>query len=184
MTKNTMKNPALRFPEFANDWQENELGDICDKESSKIVMGNISENGLYTVYGASGMCGKITTYISDKPYIGIVKDGAGVGKLFFCEKNTSILGTLNKISEKKNINILFLYYLFKKINFQKYVIGSTIPHIYFKDYSKEKIKFPSTEEQNKIAIFLSAVDKSIKNTSNQINQSKLYKKSLMQKMFI
>ena len=139
---------------------------------------------MYTVYGASGICGKITTYISEKPYIGIVKDGAGVGKLFFCEKNTSILGTLNKISEKKNINILFLYYLFKKINFQKYVIGSTIPHIYFKDYSKEKLKTPSMEEQNKIAVFLSSVDKRIENISNQLNQSKQFKKSLMQKMFI
>ena len=115
--------------------------------------------------------------IEEVPRIGKMVKGL-ITNIYYEQHGTSI------ITEKKNINILFLYYLFKKINFQKYVIGSTIPHIYFKDYSKEKLKTPSMEEQNKIAVFLSSVDKKIENISNQLNQSKQFKKSLMQKMFI
>ncbi|WP_158841917.1 restriction endonuclease subunit S [Polaribacter sp. L3A8] len=37
-------------------------------------------------------------------------------------------------------------------------MGSNILHIYFKDYSKEKIKIPSLKEQQKTANYLSTID--------------------------
>jgi len=70
-----------------------------------------------------------------------VKDGAGVGKILICEPKTSVLGTLDIIKPKKYVNLYFLYSLLSRIRFTKYTTGSTIPHIYFKDYKKEKYRF-------------------------------------------
>ena len=64
------------------------------------------------------------------------------------------------------------------------MVGSTIPHIYYKDYSNEKISTPQIEEQQKIASFLSGIDKKIELVETQIQQSKTFKKGLLQQMFV
>ncbi|MCC6251794.1 MAG: four helix bundle protein [Bacteroidia bacterium] len=53
------------------------------------------------------------------------------------------------------------------IDFTKYITGSTIPHIYFKDYKNEEIHLPSLPEQEKIANFLSAIDEKINHNHTQ-----------------
>ncbi len=89
--------------------------------------------------------------------VAIVKDGSGVGRLFVCEKRSSIIGTLNYFDSFK-INSRFLFYSLNKINFSIYKVGSSIPHIYFKDYGNENLFIPSLEEQKTIVSFLSSID--------------------------
>jgi type I restriction enzyme, S subunit len=43
---------------------------------------------------------------------------------------------------------------------------------------------PETPEQRKIADFLSSIDKSIEQVSAQVESSKIFKKGLLQKMFV
>ncbi|WP_095608059.1 restriction endonuclease subunit S [Methanosphaera cuniculi] len=116
--------------------------------------------------------------------MGIVKDGASVGRIFLCDKKSSILGTLSYLHPKNGFNLYFCYYLLSTVHFQKYVVGSTIPHIYFKDYSKEKVKIPTLEKQEKIGSFLRCIDRKIKLLNKQIDLMKNYKSGLLQKMFI
>ena len=78
----------------------------------------------------------------------------------------------------------FLFYLLGNIDFVKYVSGSTIPHIYFRDYSLEMCDIPCLEEQTRIANFLSAIDDKIKHTDVQIEKMGVWKKGLLQKMFV
>lgn len=179
----------LRFKdEFGNNypkWEEKKLGDIAFKTSSNISANKIEENfGEYTIYGASGILKKIDFYREDVPYISIVKDGAGVGRVFMCSSYSSVLGTMDIIKPKENNNLYFIYTLLQIINFERYMTGSTIPHIYFKDYSLEKIKIPILEEQQKIANFLSVIDKKIELVSSQIEKTKAFKKGLLQQMFV
>lgn len=182
--------PVLRFKdENGNNfstWEEKKLGSVCKKEASNISANSISENnGKYKIYGATGVLKKINFYVNKKPYISIVKDGAGVGRVFLCEKETSTLGTLDKIqSANTKVNLYFLLVLLKKIKFEKYKIGSTIPHIYFRDYKKEMIKIPSFPEQKKIADFLSAIDEVIMAKDQEITKAREWKKGLMQEMFV
>ncbi len=73
----------------------------------------------------------------------------------------------------------------KVLNFKKYIIGSTIPHLYFKDYSKETLYIPSSiKEQTKIGRFISNLDKVIENKTLKINYLKQFKQGLLQGMFI
>ena len=113
-----------------------------------------------------------------------MKDGAGVGRSFFCEKKTSVLSTLNYLDVINKNNLKFCYYILNRINFTKYIVGSSIPHIYFKDYKNEKINLPCLEEQQKIADFLSSIDDKIEKLSSKLEELKEFKKGLLQQMFI
>jgi type I restriction enzyme S subunit len=167
------------------DWEEKKLGEVATKKSSNISANKIEENfGDFIIYGASGVLKKVDFYKEEKDYISIVKDGAGVGRLLYCKGKSSVLGTMEIISPKQNIDTYFLYCLLSNIDFVKYVTGSTIPHIYFKDYSGELCGIPSLSEQQKIANFLSSIDAKIENTNQQITQTQSFKKGLLQQLFV
>ena len=167
------------------EWEETTLGEISVKKSSNIAANKIEENeGDYKIYGAAGVLKKVDFFTQNDAYISIVKDGAGVGRVFLCEPKTSVLGTMDIIQPKENVDISFLYAVLEQIDFVIYVTGSTIPHIYYKDYSKEEISVPSLKEQTKIANFLTALDDKITATKTQLQAVKQYKQGLLQQMFV
>lgn len=169
------------FPE----WEEKRLGDILLKKSSNISANSIEDNcGEYIIYGATGELKRIDFYEVDKPYISIVKDGSGVGRVSLCQPFSSTLGTLDILINKCNSDLKFIYYFLSTMSFLKYVTGSSIPHIYFKDYSKLKLNVPNIKEQQKISTFLSSIDNQIEILKSQIEKSKIWKKGLLQKMFV
>ena len=167
------------------DWEEKKLGEVANKKSSNISANKIEDNfGDFIIYGASGILKKVDFYKEANDYISIVKDGAGVGRLLYCKGKSSVLGTMEIISPKQNLDTYFLYCLLSNIDFVKYVTGSTIPHIYFKDYSNEICGIPNFTEQQKIANFLSGIDDKIENTKQEINQMQSFKKGLLQQLFV
>lgn len=182
-------NQEIRFKDdngnnFLN-WEEKILKDICHKKSSNISANTLENNsGIYKVYGANGLFQTVNFFEENEEYISIVKDGAGIGRIMLCEAKSSVLGTMDIIKPNENVDIGFLFSVLLNINFKKYGIGSTIPHIYFKDYCKEKINIPSKPEQQKISGFISSIESSIQKTESQIFKSKDFKKGLLQKMFV
>ena len=182
-------NKEIRFKdddgsEFC-EWEEKKLKEVTCKKSSNISANSLEENiGQYKIYGATGHLKNVDFYTEDKPYISIVKDGAGVGRVLLCDAKSSVLGTLDIIQNNHNMNLYFIYLLLARIHFEKYIVGSTIPHIYYKDYSNEKIQVPCIEEQNKIANFLSSIDTKIEQVQKQLKQTKEFKKALLQQMFV
>ena len=167
------------------DWKEKSLSEVTLKKSSNISANKIEENiGEYIIYGASGILKTVDFYLMEEDYISIIKDGAGVGRIFYCEGKTSVLGTLDMISPIKNINTYFIFCLLSNIDFTQFITGSTIPHIYYKDYSKVICGIPCLEEQTKISNFLSSIDEKIELVNTQIQDTQEYKKGLLQQMFI
>ena len=70
------------------------------------------------------------------------------------------------------------------MNFKLYQTGTTIPHIYFKDYSKMIIDIPCQLEQEKISSFLFAMDLNLENQEAILNNLKEQKQGLLRKMFV
>lgn len=160
------------------------LGDVCAKASSNISLNKVTENvGEYALYSASGFAKYIDFYHQEKEYIAIVKDGAGVGRVMMLPPNSSIVGTMQYILPKSNIDINYLYYFLKQIDLSKYASGATIPHIYFKDYSKEEVFLPSIEKQREIAGVLDKANELVKKRKAQLAELDRLAESVFYDMF-
>ena len=62
--------------------------------------------------------------------------------------------------------------------------GGTRYAMGFSKFKSLRIELPSFEEQQKIANFLSAIDEKISLTNIQIDNTKAFKKGLLQQMFV
>ncbi len=134
------------------------LKDLCKKESSNIAQKDL-ENicGEFPIYGASGLIKYVDFYKQEKPYIAVVKDGAGVGRVMKLPAFSSVIGTLQYIIPNDDINVDYLAYAMEHMNLSKYYMGAAIPHIYFKDYCNEEMLLHNAEEQKRIAKTLDKV---------------------------
>ena len=132
-----------------------QLGDICTKASSGIAQKDLEHcNGAYPIYGASGLIKYVDFYQQENPYVAVVKDGAGVGRVMQLPAKSSVIGTMQYIIPNEGISVQYLAYAMEHMNLAKYYTGATIPHIYFKDYCTEKLQKHSESEQYRIAAVL------------------------------
>lgn len=158
------------------------LGDLCKCMTSKISNKNIlNKSGNYPVFGASGFIQNIDTYDLDQEYIGIIKDGAGVGRAYALPAYSSVMNTMQYLVPNETIKTEFLLHLINYLKLGKGFKGATIPHIYFKDYSKIIVPYPDKFQQEAFNSFvisennsqktledtLGIIDNIIKNIINQ-----------------
>lgn len=147
------------------------LADVCTCESSNLKQSDvINISGKYPVYGATGKTGYIDTYKQEKPYIAIVKDGAGIGRTHLCDSKSSVIGTLQYILPKDNVLPEYLFYVIKHMHLEKYYSGATIPHIYFKNYKNEEFNLDSINKQETIINILNDCNKLIKLKETQLQK--------------
>ena len=160
------------------------LEEVCVKGSSNIAQKDLEKNeGKYPIYGASGFIKNVDFYAQDKPYIAVVKDGAGIGRTMMLPAHSSVIGTMQYLLPKDNIDISYLYYAVTAMNLAKYYTGATIPHIYFKDYRKEKLPVVDKIEQKKIVEVLSKIDALVIYHKRQLDDFEVLLKSRFIEMF-
>ena len=122
------------------------LSECVECSSSTLQESDVCEHGAYPVYGANGIVGYLDNYNTEGEAVYIIKDGSGVGTVFYVTGKCSATGTLNTLQAKEGYSLQYLYHLLKVSNFQPYKTGMAIPHIYFKDYGKAKFFCPSYTE--------------------------------------
>lgn len=165
-------------------WEYKKLNEVCDKGSSNIVINKlIDNNGDYPLYGASGLIKDIDFYHQDKRYIGIVKDGAGVGRVNIYPAFSSLVGTMQYIFPKEGYSLDFIKYFLIKLDLSHCVSGATIPHIYFKDYGKELIPTPSLDTQLAIVSELDKINELIRLKKEQLKDFDNLAQSIFYEMF-
>src|SRR5690606_16640454 len=144
----------------------------------------IDKNGIYPVYGATGVIAFTENSQINEDAILIIKDGSGVGKVRYASDKFSVIGTLNYLTVKPDVNLKYIFFCLKFFNFEKYKVGSGIPHIYFKDYGESLIFCPSLDEQDNIEKLLSSIDEKINIEKTLLKKYEIQKKNLLQKLFI
>ena len=165
-------------------WGIKKIKDICDKASSNIVQNKIAElNGDYPVFGASGFVQNVDFYHRDTDYIGVVKDGSGVGRVNVYPAYSSLLGTLQYILPKEGYAINYVAYALKSLNLAEYASGAAIPHIYFKDYGEKTIAVPPREEQERIVEELVCLGGVIEKKREQLRELDALAQSIFYQMF-
>lgn len=165
-------------------WTYKKLNEVCDKGSSNIVINKLDDNnGDYPLFGASGLVKNVDFYHQDKPYIGIVKDGAGVGRVNTYPAFSSLVGTMQYIFAKDNCLLDYIKYFLIKLDLSHCVSGATIPHIYFKDYGKERIPVPSIDVQQSIVAELDKINELISLKKAQLNDLDRLVQSIFYDMF-
>lgn len=159
------------------------LNEICSKGKSSLRQKDVFNDGPYIVYGASGVIGTTSDYQNEIPYVAIVKDGAGVGRANACEPMTSVLGTMQALIPNPNVERDYLLHLVRSLRLGEGFSGSTIPHIYFKDYGRIEVPLPPLGAQKRIVSQLGLVEAQITQAEAQIEQLDRLVKSRFVEMF-
>ena len=147
------------------------LGDVCEKGSSNLKQSDvINKTGAYPIYGAAGYLGNVDFYHQDKPYVAVVKDGAGIGRTTLHPAKSSVIGTMQYLLPKRTVLPEYLYYVVQYMHLEKYFTGATIPHIYFKDYKAEQFNLDAMERQKEIVASLQKVETLIKVLQQQLQK--------------
>ena len=145
------------------------LEDVCERGTSNLKQSDIAKtSGDYPIYGASGYIGNTNFYHQEKPYVAVVKDGAGVGRAALYPANSSVIGTMQYLLPKDNVLPKYLFYVVSYMHLEKYFTGATIPHIYFKDYKNEEFNLDLLERQAEIVEILEKCEKIIEKRKQEI----------------
>lgn len=177
------KKPNIRFNGFTQEWKESQLKNEVEYTSTGVRACDISSQGQYDLYDANGIIGKVETYASDKPYVSIIKDGSGVGRVRLLPKFTNCLGTMGVISSKEMSDIDFIFSHIQGKDFKKHIISGAIPHVYFKNYGEDELIIPTLSEQQKIGDFFKTLDELIGAKEEELEKLRQLKLALLEQMF-
>lgn len=199
--------PKLRFKEFSEEWEEKTLGSVSKQISYGLtVRPDYIETGIPLISARELKNGKIDYAIAPKisknSYnelsekakakkgdIFLTKTGT-VGLSAYVNEDFSIAITQNiaviRVSNEE-YNHQFILQTFKTKSFYRTAISkvnqSTIMDLQLQDIRKLLVFFPSKQEQEKIASFLTSVDTKIEQLTKKEKLLQQYKKGVMQKIF-
>ena len=88
------------------------------------------------------------------------------------------------VNDQNDNEFLYYWILNNRKQFIRKASGSTFPEISKKEIEKMEGVFPQKEEQQKIANFLTEIDQKIDQAWSTLEQTKAFKKGLLQKMFV
>ena len=195
------KVPKLRFKEFSDEWEEKKFKNFLI-EKKEITNEDLD---LYSLTIENGIIPKNEKY--EREFLVNNKDEAykKMGKNDFAYNPMNIrFGAVAKFDENKFIKISKYYNIFycnSKVNsyfFEKYIkikrmidfynkisIGSLNEkkRLHYSEFIEIEQPFPSLQEQEKIANFLTNIDKKISLTEEKLELFREYKKGVMQKIF-
>ena len=160
------------------------INNCLECNSSTLQESQVAENGIFPVYGATGISGYTETPDVNGESILIIKDGSGVGTVKFVTGEYSYIGTLNRLTAKDDYCLKYMYFALQGFSFESFKTGMAIPHIYFRDYGTAKIYCPSYAEQKYIAEVLGRLENKLFLEQNTLASFNLQKRYLLGQMFI
>lgn len=111
---------------------------------------------------------------------------ASIGKIAITTKPSITNQQINSLVLKDEMDSEFVYYALKQITpwIKSLQATTTLPIINKTEFSKFVIPKPELSEQKKIGYFLKGIDSKIESLQSKAFTIEIFKKSLMQKMFV
>ena len=164
------------------DWEVKRLGEICThfKSGITITSKEISDDGLYPVYGGNGLRGYANTYTHNGNFILIGRQGALCGNINYVEGKNYI--SEHAIAVQTDENIQWLKYKLVSWNLNRFSESSAQPGLSVEKLVRYKLSVPTRSEQNKIADILSLWDTAIAKQAQLVEKLTLRKRGLMQQL--
>ena len=185
------------------DWEEKKLGDVFEIKAGQSKSKHIKKDGKNIIVDMGGISSepklvakKLTDYDDDfltTNDLVMPKDDIGGGLIIgkvaeIPENNKYICGDHIYKLTVVNGNITFLKYAINSYqvnkSFRQKANGTAQIGLSRKEVENQLLSFPSLKEQTKIANFLSSIDSKIEQVGKQLNESKQFKKALLQQMFV
>ena len=169
------------------EWKFASCIDIFDN-LRKPVSASERKVGFTPYYGANGIQSYIDGYTHEGEFILIAEDGANdlinypvqyVNGKIWVNNHAHVVSGKQHIVDNK-----FLKYRLGSIDFTKYLVGGGRAKLNAGAMKEIAFLLPCLEEQTKIANFLSEIDQKIEVVAQQIEQAKIWKKGLLQQMFV
>ena len=198
--------PKLRFKGFNDEWRETTFKNIFNNFEYGMNSAAIEFDGKNKYIRITDIDESSNKYSKDNMVSpdGILEDkflvkendilfartGASVGKTYLYNIEDGKLyfaGFLIRGNVKKEHDSRFIFMETQTENYRKWVniisMRSGQPGINSQEYSSYNLKVPSLEEQERIANFLTKVDKIIEKQDEKVKNLEKYKKGMIQKIF-
>lgn len=194
--------PRLRFPEFRDEWQIKTLGELAEYKNGQAFEDQVDGSGKYNlvtlnsidingdlqkkhkkIKATDGSLRKndLVMVLSD------VAHGNFLGLTAIIPSDDFVLnqrmGQLRVGNSNTNTSFLRSYINKNQRYFKKHGAGSSQQNLSKGDIVGFKVPLPSSNEQGKIANFLTVVDEKIELIRKRIGLLKMYKKGVMQAIF-
>ena len=186
------------------NWEEMNLGDVCEYKNGGAFENNIVNNGKYNLINLNSIdiTGKLKNkhktvdnadwYLKKDDLVMVLSDvahGDFLGLVDIIPENDKYvlnqrMGLLRKKDDRVDLNFLRAYINKQQHYFKLHGQGSSQQNLSKGDILKFEIPVPHLSEQQKIAEFLTSIDKVIESKQQQIVSAERWKKGLMQRMFV
>jgi len=197
--------PKLRFKEFKEEWKFKRLKEISSDISYGMNSASTDFDGINKYIRITDIDENSSLYINDpvspldklddkflvkENDILFARTGASTGKTYLYNKNDGKMyfaGFLIRANIKKQYNSKFIFSQTKLRKYNNWIkimsMRSGQPGINSVEYGSYIFSITDIEEQEKIANFLSLLDKKIELQQQKIEALKIYKKGLIQRIF-
>ncbi|MCG2073305.1 restriction endonuclease subunit S [Staphylococcus epidermidis] len=199
MTKHTNA-PALRFPEFRDEWNQNKLSDVVNVYDGTHQTPKYTNEGIKFLSVENIKTLNSDKYISKEDFIKEFKIHPEYGDILMTRIGD--IGTPNIVNLKEPLAYYVSLALLKPININSYFLNSLILsptvqnelwrktlHIAFpkkinkNEIAKVLINYPTFNEQEKIGYFFSKLDRQIELEEKKLELLEQQKRGYMQKIF-
>ena len=181
----------VRFKDPLGDefpkWKQLKLKDILDCKNSTHELKDVDKEaeGKFPLFTTGKLYKFVPWYDMETDYIAINLQGAP-GKCMLLPGCSSVNSTQAYLTLKDDVdmNLIWILQNLEGIHFEKYIQGTTIKGLKWKDFYNEKINVPCIDEQNRIGEFINSFYRIAKLKEEEIELWKLLKKYLLQNMFV
>ncbi|WP_295288875.1 restriction endonuclease subunit S [Veillonella sp.] len=190
MSKEKRRVPKLRFPGFTEDWEQRKLGNIVDflDGQRKPLKESERTKGKYPYYGASGIIDYINDYLFDENLVLLSEDGANIidrnyPVCFIATGKYWVNNHAHVLKVKTGVIDKFICESLERLDYTKFNTGTAQPKLNQDICQKIVITIPNEDEQKCISEFLDKINNIITLHQRKLDNLKLKKKALLQKLF-